>query len=201
MTCRWVAALAVLTGVSACTPIEAVHAPYETGPRKSPSPPGLKTSRFQSFVATLPRCVSGQTSVAIDRLRDPADREVSVRGVLTYADAAPDCAFDGLACECCHACSLSLVLVNPSAAGVSPVTPVALMDDGDEATLSAISGTDSHSLGVWFGECERSHVVGAGDRADVIVTGVLRRLGRADAQSRWAIEAPSVCVVGGKGPP
>ena len=286
MKCRWIVALAALTGASACTQIETVYVPYETGYRREsrPSrpadtlevvsgayeasppfscsgvrcrrdkarvigffkiknadgasaaqllrklesdaaeagcdvldvyPPGTidaagelrgrpragtcllvhKTSLFQDFAAKLPRCPAGQTGVAIDRLGGGADREISVRGILTYDQTAPSCEVNGEACNCCRDCSLPLVLADPGLAGVSRAAPVQLMESGDDASLSVIPGTDAHAMGLTFGECERPDVVREGDRADAIVTGVLRHLAPAQQRSEWAIEAPSLCVV------
>jgi len=154
MTCRWAVALAVLTGAPACTPIETVYVPHETGHRYAGCdgleghPPGTidaagklrgrpragtcplvhKTSRFQAFAAKLPRCPVGQTGVAIDRLGGGADREVSVRGTLTYDQTAPSCEVNGEMCECCRDCSLPLVLADPRIDGVSRAAPVRLME-------------------------------------------------------------------------
>jgi hypothetical protein len=162
-----------------------------------------RTWRFHDFVTTLPRCPAAQTGVAIDRLGDGADREISVRGILTYDQTAPSCEANGELCDCCRDCSLPLVLADPSLDGASRAGPVQLMDRGDDASLSLIPGTDAHAMGLWFNECERPEVVREGDRADAIVTGVARHFAPAKLQSQWAIEAPSLCVIapglGGKG--
>ena len=164
-----------------------------------------KASLFQDLVAKLPRCAAGQTGVAIGGLGDGPDREIAVRGILTYDQTAPSCEVRGEMCGCCRSCSLPLVLADPGLDGVSPAAPVQLMESADNAALSVIPGIDSHAMGLWFGECEQDSVVREGDRADAIVTGVLRHLAPANPQSRWAIEAPTLCLVApgprGKGSP